>query len=421
MAFGKRVKLIIFLFLVGLMFFYSITFVIKTHTSNYKASNSMRRANFKYYMDNTHVNHQIDIKSLDYFNLSTFNAYVDEHCPIEKLDVTYTCLKQLSEFEELEKPVLINRKFIYYHTFWHIDDNDDENYDKNLDVRIMKLNLLSFLATQNLLQTKLILWTLKPLNYKLNMHLKKLFDNYLNKEIIQFKIVNLKKLCSKDLFLQLRYEVCTKVDEKNELKRKFYITALSDFLRFLILYNYGGIWVDGDVIFLSDMKPFWFTNFAYRWSFINDYNTAVIGIKDDLDDFMKQVYLRVLLASHENDKFHFLRAFHPFSIRAIISKLNNGNLYNHSSFKIYHSALFDPVWLCEDGLIKENSEINKATCKFSDIYDLKIAKNEFNIKEFYQGAFTYHLHLKKCGSCIIRNNSYFYHLESYFKSALKFQ
>ncbi|KAG0347503.1 hypothetical protein BG004_007650 [Podila humilis] len=56
--------------------------------------------------------------------------------------------------------------------------------------------------------------------------------------------------------------------------------ALSDEARFLILYKYGGIYLDADVLLLKDMSPFYSLGqeFAYEWSNTEMYNTAVLRL-----------------------------------------------------------------------------------------------------------------------------------------------
>jgi mannosyltransferase OCH1-like enzyme len=42
--------------------------------------------------------------------------------------------------------------------------------------------------------------------------------------------------------------------------------SLSDFVRFFVLDQYQGVYTDGDVIYLKDMRLLWdFGNFAYRY------------------------------------------------------------------------------------------------------------------------------------------------------------
>ncbi|KAG0321756.1 hypothetical protein BGZ99_003689 [Dissophora globulifera] len=56
--------------------------------------------------------------------------------------------------------------------------------------------------------------------------------------------------------------------------------ALSDEARFLILYRYGGMYLDADVLLLRDMSPLYDSGmeFAYEWSYTQQYNTAVLRL-----------------------------------------------------------------------------------------------------------------------------------------------
>ncbi|KAF9309030.1 hypothetical protein BG003_010295 [Podila horticola] len=59
--------------------------------------------------------------------------------------------------------------------------------------------------------------------------------------------------------------------------------ALSDEARFLILYKYGGMYLDADVLLLKDMSPFYDSGiqFAYEWSNTEMYNTAVLKLNQN--------------------------------------------------------------------------------------------------------------------------------------------
>jgi hypothetical protein len=53
----------------------------------------------------------------------------------------------------------------------------------------------------------------------------------------------------------------------------------SDFIRFMALYFFGGIYVDADTMFLQDMRSLHGQSFAYKWDRdVTYYNTAIMGL-----------------------------------------------------------------------------------------------------------------------------------------------
>jgi hypothetical protein len=265
---------------------------------------------------------------------------------------------------------------------------------------------MSFLVTQTLKHTKLIIWT----NYELPKILKDSieadFKPFIDKNYLEFKIVDLKQLCNHTIFVK-KYNHCTgEKDSHNPI-------LLSDFIRFLVLANYGGIYTDGDVLYLRDMKPFWQTSFMYRWGFLMDYNTAIMGINKEPDAAVVK-FLEAAVDSVGQQSF--TRAFYPTVVRSFIDSLFKDK-FNNPAFEVYNSALFDPAWLCHDGLMGRLHP--KSICSFRDMYDFKIESSEFNFTDFFPGAFTYHLHLGDCGSCLPKPVSFFTHIENYFLNKLK--
>lgn len=57
--------------------------------------------------------------------------------------------------------------------------------------------------------------------------------------------------------------------------------VLSDMARFLLTHRFGGIYVDTDTLLLRDFEELftWSGAFAYRWSRMREYNTAVMKLK----------------------------------------------------------------------------------------------------------------------------------------------
>lgn len=316
---------------------------------------------------------------------------IDTNCPVKLLNVTHKCLKRLRELNEYESDEPDGT--IYYHTYWNLGRGPQPE----LRYRIVKLNIRSFLATQNLKYSKLIVWLAHGSDNNLKKQLNDQFKNFIDKNIFEIKEVNYENLCLNGAFGQ-NYKTCVSTRSDD--------IAISDFIRFLVLYEYGGIYTDGDVIYLRDMRPFLNLNFVYRWSFTLEYNTAIMGLKKKRNKLIEEFYSDVIFSNQ-----NLASAFHPHSIQRLIYSKTNGNSFNNSFFKVFHSDVFDPGWLCDDGVSKFQSS---HPCSFQDFFDKEILASDFNFNNFYGGAFTYHLHMGECGSCKVKENSYFYQIEKYF-------
>ena len=57
--------------------------------------------------------------------------------------------------------------------------------------------------------------------------------------------------------------------------------VLSDMARFVLTHRFGGVYLDADTIFLRDWEEIWGWKgaFAYRWSRLEKYNTAVLKMQ----------------------------------------------------------------------------------------------------------------------------------------------
>lgn len=109
-------------------------------------------------------------------------------------------------------------------------------------------------------------------------------------------------------------------------------TVLSDLVRFVLLYRFGGIYIDGDTLFLRDWEELWGWRgaFAYRWSIHEMYNTAIIRMHKGsaLGSFIFHTAMR-----NGWD-------FHPHTIARYMSD-------SYSTDLLYRlpGALFDPNWI----------------------------------------------------------------------------
>jgi hypothetical protein len=220
-----------------------------------------------------------------------FAALNEKHCNVFTLN-SPECLKQLKEFDDRmqieiadgqSKPENLNAEqqrrlceyspdggsieMFFHHTFFHYDKSDQKNN------RMMKLNILSFLATQNLHCTKLIVWFLKEFSKDVIDDFTKMFSAYLTNKSLELRVFDLEELCNYRklsngrLFSEFeKHKICaSKVNLQKNLRRN--VVAFSDFVRFVVLDIFGGIYVDGDMVFLKDTRILWNDNFAYRFVF----------------------------------------------------------------------------------------------------------------------------------------------------------
>jgi WD repeat and SOF domain-containing protein 1 len=111
---------------------------------------------------------------------------------------------------------------------------------------------------------------------------------------------------------------------------------LSDLARFIITHRYGGIYIDADTVFLRDWEELWNWKgqFAYRWSFHDKYNTAVLKLHKGsaLGKFLFKTALENGLD------------FHPMTITTYLKDAGLDALL----FRI-PDALFDSAWLNMEG------------------------------------------------------------------------
>ncbi|EKM77311.1 hypothetical protein AGABI1DRAFT_61891 [Agaricus bisporus var. burnettii JB137-S8] len=134
-----------------------------------------------------------------------------------------------------------------FHTYWRVDLAPFGPRQEWM--------LKSFLSTQNLYQTKLIIWSNGNLSSNTILHSYVL--KYPNN--IGLKVVDMEELAKgtelegekfKERILELK-------DEKAWLD--------GDLIRLLLLWNYGGVWVDMDSLLTRDLEPLLEHEFVTQW------------------------------------------------------------------------------------------------------------------------------------------------------------
>ncbi|KAI5204532.1 hypothetical protein E4T39_03590 [Aureobasidium subglaciale] len=115
----------------------------------------------------------------------------------------------------------------------------------------------------------------------------------------------------------------------------FFPQAISDTVRFIILHQHGGVYLDMDALMLRDLRPLLLPqnhSFAERWGAHNnpgDYNTAIMSLtaNSSLSSYLLRGGVRMGLN------------FHPRVIGRMIWKEGRDQ-----EFPMLETAAFDPIW-----------------------------------------------------------------------------
>lgn len=168
------------------------------------------------------------------------------------------------------------------------------------------------------------------------------------------------------------------------------------------------------------------TNFAYRWSYTDNFNTAVMAI--NLIDEAGRVRADALYARFVNDASSWQRLIsylHPMSMRArLLDAHSHADIFAYENLKMLHTCLFDPAWLCFDGRLNRRSDMRSdEICSPTEFTNRNVFANsrnrgdEFRAERFFPGAFAFHLHLTMKHFKIIEG-SYFSQFESFWSQKL---
>lgn len=107
---------------------------------------------------------------------------------------------------------------------------------------------------------------------------------------------------------------------------------LSDMARFILCHRFGGIYLDADTIFLRDWEELWGWKgaFAYRWSRLEKYNTAVLHLNKN--SALGKFLFRTALKNNMD--------FHPMTVSQYTKEA-----YLEGLLMRLPDALFDSAWL----------------------------------------------------------------------------
>lgn len=178
---------------------------------------------------------------------------------------------------------------------------------------------------------------------------------------------------------------------------------LSDLARFILCHRFGGTYLDADTIFLRDWEELWGWKgaFAYRWSRLEKYNTAVLRMNKNsaFGTFLFRTALRNGMD------------FHPMTISKYVKDAHLGGVLLRLP-----DALFDPAWLGTENYQRDRPPFpyfaeyvldifvalvlskltHFSTIRFFDFFDTpatsSAAPQALGFEGFFRGAFSYHFH-----------------------------
>ena len=117
------------------------------------------------------------------------------------------------------------------------------------------LAIKSYLATQDLEKTRLIVWSDYDISDQENIQPYKNF--------VDFRVYNPKELAEGTPLEGVETHLTTGGDHNHWMS--------SGVMRFLVLYKFGGIYFDMDMVLLRNFKPILGQDFAYQWGSSTDF------------------------------------------------------------------------------------------------------------------------------------------------------
>nr|CAG8435254.1 9018_t:CDS:1 [Entrophospora candida] len=272
-----------------------------------------------------------------------------------------------------------------FHVFWKGDISDK-----------LALMMKAFIYSQPLKCSKLYVWIQADDEQNLtNSERMKLLTSNENMKLLTRFIPHYIELKIWDTKSQL-----SSIDLFNGWENMFRgkkTVSFSDLVRFVVLYKYGGMYVDADVLLLRDMRPFYHSNFefSYRWSYLDDYNTAVLRLWKN-----SATAIAVIKGAMKN---HL--DFHPFRAKKYL--LNDDTTTKELNEKLYMLpvGLFDPLWLRNDG--RQNSSLSPNLNRLDQAFEADFVEDEFpgvnltekvsplslrKMENFFRGSYAYHWH-----------------------------
>lgn len=266
-----------------------------------------------------------------------------------------------------------NHENVLYHCYWYGQVGRKQIF-----------SIKSFLCTQNLERCKLILW----------LDADNGFEGYENNELLKplLPFITIKAFNPATEIMHTPWKRHIKlINHGGDLAKR------SDSFRFIILYNYGGLYFDLDVMFLKDFDGLLNQEFCYAWEKQPYANSAILNLN-----------AKSKLAANILKKCIDKGTVLPW----VILNYADPSLTN---MYVLPCAFFDPLWQGV-GAMETPVKIFEDFFKEFD-NDLAASNTIRSYQEFFPGCYAYHWHnLWKTPE---HDNSYFGIFDDEFSRLLK--
>lgn len=270
-----------------------------------------------------------------------------------------------------------------------LDSSDSEHPRGNTNFHIYSeiknrkelLCVESFLATQNLQKTKLILWS----DYDISEN--ELIQPY--KNIIDMRVYDAKEEAyGTDLENHPVWINGDITDTKHYMK--------SGILRFLVTHKYGGVWADMDMVFLKDFKAILDQEWAYMWGSELDFKkfgpcAAIMNFKKH-SDHSKLCISKICETELVKDS-------------TVLDHVLLAKVYQSKQFTVFPSTFFNTEWQLNttyvDGVKNYNAE-----GLGTKIESGWFKKNKYS-NHLFDGAFSWHWHNSTYKDCAVEDGCKF--------------
>ena len=179
----------------------------------------------------------------------------------------------------------------------------------------------SYLATQNLEKTKLIVWS------DFDISENKLLDPY--RDLLDCRVYNaVEEAKGTKLEDDPVWIIGDTSDSKHYMK--------SGILRFLVTHKYGGVWADMDMVLLRDFKPILDQEWAYMWG--SEVDFANFGPCAAMMNFKQQ-------SEHSTRCLEEICTTPLQKDSTILDHMLLAKVYTRSPFTVFPSTFFNTEWL----------------------------------------------------------------------------